>query len=300
MDTIVILTAFIAGLGFSKLGLPPLLGYLAAGFVLGVTGQVEGALLNSISELGITLLLFTIGLKLDVRSILLPRIWGVACTHMLITVVLVSLTLTLLSLTGVAALAELDWNSRLLLALAFSFSSTVFAVKVLDEQGDMNSLHGNTAIGILVIQDIIAVLYMVWLEGVLPQWYAAGLLLLILLRIPLIHLLKITGHNELLTLLGFALALGGYGLFEMAGLKGGVGALFLGIVIAGHSKSNELARNLMQFKELFLVGFFLTIGLNGLPDGEQWLLAMIFAIVGILFKPLLFILLFSRSHLKVR
>ena len=283
MEAIVILTAFVAGLGISKLGLPPLLGYLAAGFLLGAFNLGDQGMLTAISHLGITLLLFTIGLKLNIRDIILPRIWAVASIHMLLTVIVLSLVLMLLTLVGFSALENLDWQSRTLIAFALSFSSTVFVVKVLEEQGDMNSLHGNTAIGILVMQDIIAVIFMTLIEDKVPQWYAIAVLLLIFTRPLLLMLMQTTGHDELLTLLGFALALTGFALFEAVGLKGGLGALFIGTIIAGDDKSNELAKNLMQFKELFLVGFFLTIGLNGLPNAEQWMLAVILAVGHVLF-----------------
>ena len=294
MDAIVILSAFIAGLGINKLGLPPLLGYLAAGFLLGVFNFGDQGILNAVSDLGITLLLFTIGLKLHIKDIILPRIWAVTSVHMLLTIAVFSLFI------GFASLESLNWQTRGLIALSLSFSSTVFVVKVLEEQGDMNSLHGSTAIGILVLQDVIAVLCMTAIEGKVPQWYAIAVVLLILTRPLLLRLLRNTGHDELLTLLGFALALSGFALFEAVGLKGGLGALFIGAIIAGDKKSNELAKNLMQFKELFLVGFFLTIGLNGLPNAEQLMLALILAVVAALFKPMLFVLLFSRSHLKPR
>ena len=300
MDAIVILSAFVAGLGISRLGLPPMLGYLAAGFLLGAFDLGDPEILNAISDLGITLLLFTIGLKLHIKDIAMPRIWAVTSVHMLLTVVVFSLLLMLLTLAGFSSLESLDWQTRGLIAFSLSFSSTVFVVKVLEEQGDMSSLHGNTAIGILVLQDIIAVVFMTVIGGEMPQWYAVATLMLIATRPLLLRLLQKSGHDELLTLLGFALALGGFALFEAVGLKGGLGALFIGAIIAGDKKSDELAKDLMQFKELFLVGFFLTVGLNGLPTSEQLLLALILAVVSAIYKPVLFVLLFSRSHLKPR
>ncbi|WP_352311198.1 cation:proton antiporter, partial [Psychrobacter sp. W2-37-MNA-CIBAN-0211] len=70
----------------------------------------------------------------------------------------------------------------------------------------------------------------------------------------------------MLVLFGLVMALVvGAWLFEAVGLKPDLGALIVGILLAGHAKSSELAKSIYFFKELFLVAFFLTIGLNGLP-----------------------------------
>ncbi len=300
METIFILTAFFCGLGIRQIGLPPLLGYLAAGFLLSAFYDGSGEILDIAADLGITLLLFTIGLKLDIKKLLKPYIWAVTSLHMLITVGIFSSVLMGLGLLGLGSLEELTLSSRLLIAFALSFSSTVFAVKVLEEYGEMNSLHGVAAIGVLVMQDIIAVLFLVMAEGNWPAWYAPAVLVLIFARPLLIKLMQLAGHGELLILLGFAMALGGYSLFQLVGLKGDLGALFIGAVIAGHFKSNELAKGLLAFKDFFLIGFFLSIGLMGLPGAEQWVLALIFAAIAFLIKPLLYLVLFSRFHLQLR
>ena len=91
--------------------------------------------------------------------------------------------------------------------------------------------------------------------------------LLILLLIParplLIYVLQKVGHGELLVLCGLLLALGGAAFFELVGLKGDLGALALGALIANSAKANEMAKIMLGFKDLFLVAFFLSIGLSG-------------------------------------
>ena len=69
-----------------------------------------------------------------------------------------------------------------------------------------------------------------------------------------------------LVLYGFLLALGGAEAFELAGLKGDLGALVLGVLIASHDKADELARTMLGFKDLFLLGFFVSIGVSGTAD----------------------------------
>ena len=96
--------------------------YLAAGFVLHETNIQAGTLLQQLADLGVTLLLFTIGLKLDVRSLLRPVIWAGTTLHMLITVVVFGTSLYWLSLAGVAFLADIDLGIALLIGFAQAFA----------------------------------------------------------------------------------------------------------------------------------------------------------------------------------
>ena len=86
MDYMWIAVAFVCGYLARQIKLPPLVGYLAAGFGLHLAGVTPDDTLETLSDIGITLLLFTIGLKLDVRSLLKKEIWGTATSHMLMIV----------------------------------------------------------------------------------------------------------------------------------------------------------------------------------------------------------------------
>jgi glutathione-regulated potassium-efflux system ancillary protein KefC len=114
-----------------------------------------------------------------------------------------------------------------------------------------------------------------------------------------LKLLASSGHGELFTLFGLALALGGAELFELAGIKGDLGALIIGALLAGHQKAKELSRNLLQFKDLFLVGFFLTIGLAGWPSTQIIAVAVFLGTLALL-KPLLYFPLLTRLHTPPR
>ena len=141
MDPLWILVAFILGFAAYRIGLPPLVGYLIAGFVLQSFGVSGGETLDRIAELGVMLLLFTIGLKLKIRSLLRPEIWAGASIHMAITILVFSAGLYAVSLAGVPAFGMLDFKLCVLIAFALSFSSTVFAVKMLEDKAEMASLH---------------------------------------------------------------------------------------------------------------------------------------------------------------
>jgi glutathione-regulated potassium-efflux system ancillary protein KefC len=163
-----------------------------------------------------------------------------------------------------------------------TFSSTVFVVKSLEDKGEMKSIHGRIAIGILVMQDIAAVFFIAASMGKLPSPWALLLLLLIPLRPVFHHLLQKSGHGELLIMYGLVLALGGAELFELGGVKDDLGALILGVLISTHPKSAEMAKSMLGFKDLFLVGFFLTIGMTGQLSLEA-------LIIGLLLVPFVFV-----------
>ena len=264
--------AFVLGLLFKTFRLPPLVGFLAAGFVLNLYGIASGEMLHRLSDLGITLLLFIVGLKLNLRTFARPQVWAVTGLHMSITVVVFGVAIYTLAYLGTPFLSDLDLSRALLIAFALSFSSTVFVVKVLEEKGEMASLHGRIAVGILIVQDLAAVVFIAISAEMQPTFWVLLLLLLIPLRPLLIFILQRVGHGELLVLYGFLLALGGAEVFELVGLKGDLGALLLGVLIANHKKASEMAKTMLGFKDLFLLGFFLSVGMSGHLTAEAVLI----------------------------
>jgi predicted Kef-type K+ transport protein len=281
-DPIWIAIAFLCGLAVRVVGLPPMVGFLMAGFMLNALGAEGGDFLNAMSDLGITLLLFSIGLKLKLKSLARLEVWGVATLHMVAATLLIAAMVLFLSYTNLPLLSGLDMETALLIGFAMSFSSTVFAVKILDELGAANARHGTTAIGVLVVQDIAAVVFIAVSTGKLPSPLALALIALIPLRFLLYRMLDKVGHSELLILYGITLALVGADVFELVGIKGDVGALVFGMLLANHPKANELAKALLGFKELFLVGFFLSVGMTAVPGWIEVLVALLF----ILFLPI--------------
>ncbi len=189
--------ALVFGFVATRFGLPPMVGYLIGGFILNTFHYEDPDHLSELGELGVTLLLFTIGLKLDVRALLQPVVWAGATLHMLAVVAILGIVLFWISLTGLAIFTGFDLTIALLVAFALSFSSTVFAVKTFEEKGELSSRHGQFAIGILIMQDIIAVVFLAFSTGKIPSIWALGLLLLIPLRPLLMHLANRVGRGEL-------------------------------------------------------------------------------------------------------
>ncbi len=276
MELLFIIAAFASGYVALKCKLPPLVGFLVAGFTLRYFGYHTNPAIETLADLGVTLLLFTIGLKLDVKILLAKEIWGSATLHNLLSTAFFTLVLIGLKSLGIALFAQVDLAQLLLLGFALSFSSTVFAIKSLQEKGGMNSNYATIAIGILVMQDIFAVLFLSASTGKVPEWYALGLVVLPLLRPLFYKLMDKSGHGEMLILFGFFMALVmGAGLFDLVGMKADLGALILGMLLASHKKSSELSKSLFNIKELFLVCFFLNIGLAEDPSLNGFVLAVI-------------------------
>ncbi len=275
LDVIWISLAFGLGLVSRLVGLPPLVGYLVAGFVLHFYAVEADDVIKEFSELGVTLLLFTIGLKLKLRALGAPQVWGTASIHMAAVIAVFPLLFLVLGAAGVPFLADLEPATALLLAFALSFSSTVFAVKVLEEKGEMGTIYGSTAIGILIMQDLAAVVFLVFSAGKVPSLWALLLLLVLPARPLVLKILDRSGHGELLVLFGLTLGLGGAHLFELVNVKGDLGALVLGVLIASHPKAEELSKALLSLKNLFLIGFFLSIGLSGTPTPEMLLVGLL-------------------------
>ncbi len=298
-DLVAIGTAFLCGLAVRAVGLPPLVGYLVAGFALHAAGARMTPVLREFAEIGVTLLLFTIGLKLQLRKLLMPQIWGTATLHMLLVVIIGSGFLILLGLFGIGRFVGIGLDVIALIAFALSFSSTVFAVKVLEDKGESASLYARIAIGILIVQDIAAVAFLAISTGKIPSIWALALLLLIPLRPLLQRLLEASGRGELQILFGLSLALGGAWGFEQLGIKGDLGALILGVLLASHERSSDLARQLMGFKDLFLVGFFLKIGLSAPLTLDDVLLGLLLLLL-IPVKSLLYFGLLLAFRLRAR
>ncbi|NVJ60122.1 MAG: cation:proton antiporter [Gammaproteobacteria bacterium] len=299
MDFIWILFAFICGVSARFISLPPLIGYLIAGFVLNFIGFESSESLETLSKLGITLMLFTIGLKLNVKDLLQSTVWGSTVGHMGLWIGIVSSISIFPAMFAISYFAGLDWKIISLIAFALSFSSTVCIVKILEESGELKTRHGKLAVGILVMQDVVAVAFMAIATGIVPSVWAVGLIALFLVRKPIGMLLEKVGHGELLPLMGFFLAFGGYELFNVVGIKGDLGALILGIVLSGHKKSTELYKSLMSFKDLFLIGFFLSIGFTALPNLEMIYLSLAITLL-LPIKSLLFFALFTAFKLRAR
>ena len=290
MEVLWVGAAYALGLLASRFGLPPLVGYLGAGFVLRGLGQHSEPVLNQIADIGVLLLLFTVGLKLRWQNLVQSQVIGGGGLHFVLASLLAG---------GLALLLGLNSTQALYIGAGLAFSSTVLAVKLLEDRRELSTFHGRVTVGILVLQDLIAVALLAYAGVKQPTLWALGLLALPLLRPLVTWVLEKSGHDELLLLYGLGLALGGAELARVVGVSPELGALLMGAALAGHAQTSELSRTLWGLKEAFLVAFFLQIGLLGLPALSQIPLA-----VGLLLllpvQTLMFFGLFTQFGLRSR
>ncbi len=295
-------SAFLSGLLFKRLHLPPMLGFLLSGFLMHFLGLTTGSLaLDRIADIGIILLLFTIGLKLNLKGLTKAEIWGGSTVHAVLTIALITVLLLLAGKMDIPLLSTLNPAQAALIGLGLSFSSTIFAIKFLEEKGEMHSMHGRVSIGILIMQDLMAVFFLTLSKGEFPSLWALALPVFLLAARPIIlHMIDHLGHGELLPLGGLFIALGiGTTSFTMVGMKPDLGALVIGALIGSHPRSNELAASLYNFKDLFLISFFFQIGLNAAPTLNHALVALGLMIL-LAGKSSLYFLILTRFRLRAR
>ncbi|MEQ8842039.1 MAG: cation:proton antiporter [Acidimicrobiales bacterium] len=301
MEPAFLIAAFGAGFVAHRVRLPPLVGYLVAGFVLHGLGYETSAAIEEISDLGVLLLLFAIGLKLKLSTLGQPVVWAGASLHMAVTTGLIGGLFLALGSVGLPLASGIGVAEAALVGFAFSFSSTVFAVKALDERNESTSLQGRIAIGVLVVQDIFAVVFLTFAVDEPPSWWAIPVVAGVVAAKPVYDwVLDRSGRGELQVLFGLTLALAvGAEAFEQVGLKPDLGALVVGIRLASHPRAGELADKLLGFKDILLVGFFLSIGLGGAPDaGAIGVAALVLLVVPL--KAFGFLWLVSRFRFRVR
>ena len=278
-----------------------MVGYLAAGFVLHAFDYEVTDAIQLIADVGVLLLLFGIGLKLRLKNLARPAVWAGASIHAATTTAAIGGLLLGLGALGLPLAAGLSLQQAALIGFAFSFSSTVFAVKALEERNEIASMQGKLAIGILVVQDIFAVVFLTLTVETPPSIWAIPVVVGVLVAKPVYGwLLDRAGHGELLLLFGLALAVGvGAESFSEVGLKPDLGALLVGLALASHSRASELADTLLGFKDILLIGFFLSIGLDGTPGFAEIGVALIILLV-LPFKAALFVWLTARFRFRVR
>ncbi|MCZ6870016.1 MAG: cation:proton antiporter [Gammaproteobacteria bacterium] len=257
--------------------------------------------LDLFAELGIGLLLFIVGLKLDpalVRSAGLVSV-GVGLAQMAITAVLGYLLALMLGIGGLSAFY---------VAAAVTFSSTIIIVKLLADKREIDSLHGRISLGILIMQDIAVIILMIAIiafgepageadfaiEMLKLVGSATGFLVGVFLvtRFLLPRLLDLVARSpELLVLFGIAWAIGLASLAEVLDFSKEVGAFVGGVALAGTPYRPTLAARLVNVRDFLLLFFFIDLGLqiNVAQLAEQIgavSLLSLFAIVG---KPLIII-----------
>ncbi|HEX7768836.1 MAG TPA: monovalent cation:proton antiporter-2 (CPA2) family protein, partial [Dokdonella sp.] len=275
--------AYVAGMTAQRLRLPPIVGYLLAGVALGpfTPGVVaDQALAPELSEIGVILLMFGVGLHfslgdlLSVRAIALP---GAA------------VQIAIATLLGMALGWAMGWpvGSGLVFGLALSTASTVVLLRALEERRLLETQRGRIAIGWLIVEDLAMVLALVLLPAVagllggeggarggnvwltlattLGKVTAFVAVMLVVGRRLIPWLLERTagvGSRELFTLAVLAIALGvAYASAMLFGVSFALGAFFAGMVLNESKLSHQAAQDSLPFRDAFAVLFFVSVGM---------------------------------------
>lgn len=261
-----------AGALATRLHQPMLIAYIVIGIIVGpavlgiVTAQDEVDLL---AQIGVAILLFLVGLKLDLQHI--RHIGPVA-----LATGLGQLAFTIAVGFGLILLMGRDWLTALYVAVALTFSSTIIIVKLLSDKREIDSLHGRIAVGFLIVQDLAVVLAMIVMSSLrgaddagladvafslLWRVTLAALSIYVLMRYVLPKIAALMARSQEL-LLVFAIAWGtGLAAFgEWAGFSKEAGAFLAGFSLASTAYRDAINARLISIRDFLLLFFFIDLG----------------------------------------
>ncbi|ACP24217.1 glutathione-regulated potassium-efflux system protein [Sinorhizobium fredii NGR234] len=267
--------AVVAAPLFKRLGLGTILGYLAAGIVIGPVAQsiTEGEEILHVSELGVVFLLFIIGLELKPSRLWQMRrdIFGLGTAQVLVTGLVLSFLIEFFSL--------LEWRGSVIAGFGLALSSTAFAMQILDENNDTNTRYGQRAFSILLLQDlaIVPLLALIPLMATrapeatttafedfaiaiaaIAALYAAGRYLLN----PLFQVIARTGARDVMIAAALLVVMGAATMMQLAGLSMAMGAFLAGVLLAESSYRHELEADIEPFRGILQALFFMAVGLS--------------------------------------
>jgi Kef-type K+ transport system membrane component KefB/voltage-gated potassium channel Kch len=277
---------------------PLILGYIVSGILVGplflnIIHAKEA--FEGFSQIGIALLLFIIGLGMNAAVI---RSLGK------VSITTAAVILTLVGGLGMIAshLLGFDLITSLILGVALFFSSTIVILKVLSDKREISRLHGQIAIGVILVDDVVATLAIVFIGAassgglnateLLPMLgKAAGLAALLFVAGTVIvpRLSRVLAKNqELLFVFAVAWGFGISSLFGLAGFSHEVGALFAGVSLAGLPYAIEMSTRLKPLRDFFVVLFFVSLGETFVFDDVKATLlpAVILSAIVLIGKPL--------------
>jgi monovalent cation:proton antiporter-2 (CPA2) family protein len=277
---LVLLTAAVMSVPIARrLGLSAIVAYLIAGIVIGPHGLAAFGTPESIipvSELGVVMLLFLIGLELELgRLVALRRaIFGLGAAQLALTALAIGVLAYLVGLV--------DWRGAVVAGVALAMSATAIALEILEERGQLQQDYGQRAFAILLFQDMAVVPLLAALpllaqaggsthtdvgDGLRAVALIVGAILLIVvagrhLLNPFFRLLAQTGSREVMTAAALLVVLGAALIMQKAGMSMALGAFLAGVLLAESNYRHELEADIEPFRGLLLALFFMGIGMS--------------------------------------
>jgi CPA2 family monovalent cation:H+ antiporter-2 len=301
-----LMIAYLFGLVAHRLRLPPLVGYLLAGVVVGPFTPgftADAALAAELAEIGVILLLFGVGLHFSFKDLM--SVARVAVPGAILQIVVATLIGA-----GLGRLLGWSWNAGLVFGLALSVASTVVMVRAFQERRLLETDRGRLAVGWLVVEDLVMIMALVLLPTAaslatnddLPLSRLAFQLLTTLVKVAifvtvmlvigrrvipwLMHYTAHTGSRELFRLAVYAIAIGvAFGAAKLFDVSFALGAFFAGMVMGESTLSQQATEEALPLRDAFAVLFFVSVGMLFNPhvfvDAPLALLATVIIIVGI-------------------
>lgn len=302
-----LLAAVLAVVVFRSLRLPPMLGYLVVGVVIGPNALAlaeDTASVRHLGEFGVVFLMFVIGLEFNLSKLRAMRthVFGLGLSQVVLTVA--AGTFGTLFLTALApAHWRMSWQTALALSGALAMSSTAILVKLMSDRLELESEHGKRVMGVLLFQDLAVVPLLVLIPalGSPPEVLMREIGVALLKAAALITLLLVGGQKlmrwwltlvarrkseELFVLNLLLITLGLAWLTELAGLSLALGAFIAGILISETEFKHQVEADIRPFHDVLLGLFFITIGmlLDWRPVMDRWGLMLVLVTVPVLFK----------------
>lgn len=311
---LILALAAVAGFLAVKLRQPLIVAFILVGVAVGPVGLAwvsTADTLELLSELGLAVLLFLVGLRLDLHMV---RSTGPVAVATGLGQVAVTAALGFLTALGLG----MSVLTALYVGMALTFSSTIIIVKLLSDKHELEQLHGRIALGLLIVQDMVVVVVMIGLTAFgrsgagdvgsgIAVVVGKGLALLaamaVLTRFVLPWLMpQIARSQELLVLFGVAYAVSTAAASEWLGFNSEVGAFLAGVSLAGTPFRDALGARLVSLRDFLLLFFFITLGarLEFTDAASQLVEAAVLACFVLAVKPLVIIAIMAALRYPVR
>ncbi|MDB5958038.1 monovalent cation:proton antiporter family protein [Ramlibacter sp.] len=309
--TLLYLLAAVLGVVLCRLAkLPPMLGYLAVGVVIGPNALAlaqDSASVRHLGEFGVVFLMFVIGLEFNLSKLRAMRthVFGLGLSQVVLTM-LPAIFGAVLFAGWLPASWHMGWQESLALSGALAMSSTAIVVKLMSERLELESEHGKRVMGVLLFQDLAVVPLLVLIPALgsppdvlLREVGIAGVKAAVLIAVLLaggqrvmrwwLTLVARRKSDELFVLNLLLVTLGLAWLTQLAGLSLALGAFIAGMLISETEYKHQVESDIRPFHDVLLGLFFITVGmlLDWRPVTEQWRLVLLLVTLPVLFKLLL-------------
>lgn len=302
--TVIICLAAILSYIFRIFKQPPILAYILTGIVLGPLALFKlqnGEMLHGLSQIGITLLLFTLGIELK-----LSELHSVGKTALITGVSQILIT----SSIGFLICKALGFSAiaSLYMGIALTFSSTIIIVKLLSDKKDLKSLYGKIAVAILLVQDFVAIIILILLSGFnsvgaesfsIMNFVLLGMRAIILFgwtyvisKYLLPKVVTSVAHNsETLFIFSLAWAFGmsAFASSPFIGFSIEIGGFLAGLSLANSTQNYQIGSKIRSLRDFFITIFFVTLGMSLLFENivAIWIPALILALFVLIGNPLI-------------